>query len=142
MPLTYNGVTITEFQLIFKNGKVVSYKAKENEETLASILELDDGAARLGEVALVPHCSPISQMNMLFNSTLYDENASCHVALGKAYPMIKDFDILSKEDIAQRGVNDSITHVDFMFGTEDLAIIGTTHTGQMIPVFENGNWTQ
>ena len=140
MPLTYNGVTIENFELTFAEGKVVSYKAEKNEATLAGILELDDGARMLGEVALVPHNSPISRMKMLFYSSLFDENASCHFALGDAYPMIKDFVKLSKEEAAGLGVNNSITHVDFMFGTADLQITGTTGDGKEVPVFVNGNW--
>ena len=140
MPLTYNGVTIENFELTFADGKVVSHKAEKNEATLTNILELDEGARRLGEVALVPHLSPISQMNILFNNTLYDENASCHFALGKAYPMVEGYDKLSKEEADKCGINDSITHVDFMFGTADLQITGTTADGKEVPVFVNGNW--
>ena len=140
MPLTYNGVTIEGFELTFEAGKVVSYKAEKNEAALASILELDEGAKKLGEVALVPFASPISQMGILFNSTLYDENASCHFALGKAYPMIEGYEQLEKDEADRRGVNDSITHVDFMFGTADLQITGTTQDGKTVPVFADGNW--
>ena len=140
MPLVYNGVTIENFELTFIDGRVVSHKAEKNEETLTSILDLDEGARRLGEVALVPHASPISQMNLLFNSTLYDENASCHFALGKAYPMIEGYDNLPQDDAEKRGVNESITHVDFMFGTADMQIMGMTADGKEVPVFVNGNW--
>ncbi|MCL2674209.1 MAG: aminopeptidase [Defluviitaleaceae bacterium] len=140
MPLTYNGVTIENFELTFKDGKVVSYKAEKNEDALASILSLDEGAKMLGEVALVPYSSPISQMNILFNSTLYDENASCHFALGKAYPMVEGYEKMSKEDADKFGVNESITHVDFMFGTADLQITGVTADGKQVTVFINGNW--
>ena len=140
MPLTYSGVTIENFELTFVDGKVVAHRAEKNGATLAGILELDEGARMLGEVALVPHDSPISRMKMLFYSSLFDENASCHLALGNAYPMIKDFDKLSEKDVTRLGVNDSITHIDFMFGTADLQITGTTADGKKVPVFVNGNW--
>ncbi|MCL2853396.1 MAG: aminopeptidase [Defluviitaleaceae bacterium] len=140
MPLVYNGVTIEDFELMFADGKVVSHKAEKNEAALTNILELDEGARMLGEVALVPHASPISQMNVLFNNTLYDENASCHFALGKAYPMIEGYDEMSKEEVDKLGINESITHVDFMFGTSDMQITGTTADGKQVPVFVNGNW--
>ncbi|MCL2853395.1 MAG: aminopeptidase [Defluviitaleaceae bacterium] len=141
MPLTHNCVTIENFELIFEGGKVVSYKAEKNEAALGNILNLDEGARMLGEVALVPHDSPISRMKLLFKNSLYDENASCHFALGKAYPMIGSYDrSLSKEEADGLGVNDSITHVDFMFGTADLRVTGTTSDGKEVTVFVNGNW--
>lgn len=140
MPLTYQGVTIEGFELSFKDGLVVGFKAEKNEETLANIMSLDEGAKRVGEVALVPHTSPISKMNMLFNNTLFDENASCHLALGKAYPMVHGYEEMSSEEAAKLGINDSLTHVDFMFGTEDLSITGTTQDGVQVPVFINGVW--
>ncbi|MCL2617985.1 MAG: aminopeptidase [Defluviitaleaceae bacterium] len=140
MPLTYNGVTIENFELTFKDGKVVAYKAEKNEAALASILELDEGAGMLGEIALVPYKSPISEMKLLFNCTLYDENASCHFALGKAYPMIHGYEDLPKDEALKRGVNESITHVDFMFGTADMEITGITAEGKEVVVFAGGNW--
>jgi aminopeptidase len=140
MPLTYNGVTIEDFEISFENGKAVSHRATKNEATLASILAIDEGASMLGEVALVPHESPISRMNTLFNNTLYDENASCHFALGKAYPMVAGYDKMSKDEVDELGVNESITHVDFMFGTSDMSITGTTYDGKEVPVFVNGSW--
>ncbi|MCL2617986.1 MAG: aminopeptidase [Defluviitaleaceae bacterium] len=140
MPLTYNGVTIEDFELAFEAGRVVSHKAGRNAKVLEGILELDEGARMLGEVALVPHLSPISRMNTRFHSTLFDENASCHLALGKAYPMIHGYDGLSPEQAEACGINDSITHVDFMFGTADLCATGFTADGREVPIFINGNW--
>ncbi|SFB26176.1 MULTISPECIES: aminopeptidase [unclassified Bacillus (in: firmicutes)] len=140
-PLHYNGNLIEDFYLTFKDGKVVEYDAKNGLETLKKLIETDEGSAYLGEVALVPFDSPISSMNILFYNTLYDENASCHLALGKAYPVnIKNSDNYSKEELTELGVNDSLVHADFMFGTRDLVIMGTTDEGQEVKVFENGNF--
>lgn len=140
-PLHYNGNLIEDFYLTFKDGKVVEYDAKKGLETLKKLIETDEGSAYLGEVALVPFDSPISSMNILFYNTLYDENASCHLALGKAYPVnIKNSESYSKEELTELGVNDSLVHADFMFGTRDLVIMGTTDEGQEVKVFENGNF--
>ena len=140
MPLTYQGVTIEGFELEFEGGVVVRHKAQKNEDTLTNILSLDEGARRVGEIALVPHASPISEMGMLFYNTLIDENASCHLALGKAYPMVHGYENMSEQEVQEVGVNDSITHVDFMFGTSDMTIMGTTQDGRQVHVFTNGNW--
>lgn len=108
---------------------------------LKRILDTDDGAKRLGEVALVPYNSPISNMGYLFYETLFDENASCHFALGACYPTtVKGGADMSEEALAAIGGNDSLTHVDFMVGTKDLTITGITKDGQEIKVFENGDW--
>lgn len=140
-PLNYNGNLIDEFSLTFKDGKVVDYTAKQGYETLKSLIETDEGSHYLGEVALVPYQSPISQSNILFFNTLYDENASCHLAIGKAYPVcIKGGEDMSKEELEQRGVNESITHVDFMFGTKDLQITGITSSGEEKIIFKDGNF--
>ena len=105
------------------------------------MIELDEGSSRLGEVALISHNSPISNTNILFFNTLFDENASCHLALGNAYAMnIKDGTKLPEEDLISKGYNKSITHVDFMFGSSDMQITGVTHDGKEIPVFKNGNF--
>ncbi|WMJ24143.1 aminopeptidase [Paludicola sp. MB14-C6] len=141
MPLNYQGTLISEFSLTFKDGVVVDYSAKEGYEALKRLLDTDEGAKMLGEVALVPYKSPISDMGILFYNTLFDENASCHFALGSAYPScIKDGVGLSKEDLKKRGGNDSITHVDFMFGTSDMKIVATEKDGNEVTIFENGNW--
>ena len=140
-PLNYGGNLINNFSLTFKDGKVVDFTAEEGYDVLKDLLDLDEGAKRLGEVALVPHDSPISNSNIIFYNTLFDENASCHFALGKAYPTnLKGGPDMKEEELDKAGVNDSLTHVDFMVGTEDLSIIGETRDGEKVKVFENGNW--
>lgn len=140
-PLNYNGNLIENFSLTFKAGKIVEYKAEKGKEILKNLIETDEGSCYLGEVALVPYDSPISNSNILFFNTLFDENASCHLAIGKAYPVcVKNGENMSKEDLNVLGVNDSLVHVDFMIGTEDLEIIGLTAAGKEIPVFKNGNF--
>lgn len=140
-PLVYNGNMIDGFSLTFKEGKVVACQAKQGYEVLKKLLETDEGAAYLGEVALVPHDSPISNSKILFYNTLFDENASCHLALGKAYPVcLKDSAGKRKEELLAAGVNDSLIHEDFMIGTADLEIIGVTKEGKEVPVFVNGNF--
>lgn len=139
--LNYNGNIIDEFMLEFKNGKVVNYSAKKGYDILKVLLESDEGALSLGEVALVPHNSPISQTNVMFYETLYDENASCHLALGRAYPTcIENGTNYSKEELLELGVNDSLIHVDFMIGNSDLSIKGITENGEEFDVFVEGNW--
>ncbi len=141
-PLNYNGNLIENFKLTFKDGKIVDFKAEKGYESLKQLIETDEGSHYLGEVALVPYDSPISKSNILFYNTLFDENASCHLAIGKAYPVcIKNGENMSKEELEKLGVNDSLTHVDFMIGTEDLEIIGITAEGKEVPVFKKGNFT-
>ncbi|MUK90689.1 aminopeptidase [Ornithinibacillus sp. L9] len=140
-PLNYGGSLIDNFTLTFKDGQVVDFKAEQGEDTLKHLLETDEGAKRLGEIALVPHESPVSQSGLLFYNTLFDENASCHVALGKAYPTnIKDGSGMSDDELDKHGVNDSLTHVDFMFGSEKLDIDGVKADGTTEPVFRSGTW--
>ncbi|MFC0522085.1 aminopeptidase [Pontibacillus salicampi] len=140
-PLSYGGNLIENFSLTFKEGKVVDFTAEKGYDTLQNLLDMDEGARRLGEVAIVPHHSPISQSGVIFYNTLYDENASCHLALGKAYPSsIKGGADMNNESLDQHGVNNSIVHVDFMMGSGDLDIDGITHDGETEPVFRNGNW--
>ncbi|WP_234124835.1 aminopeptidase [Clostridium hydrogenum] len=140
-PLNYNGNLIENFSLTFKDGRVIEYTAEKGCENLKSLIETDDGSHYLGEVALVPYDSPISNSNILFYNTLFDENASCHLALGKAYPTcIKDGEKMPEEELKTSGANDSITHEDFMVGTSDLSIIGITEDGKEVTVFENGNF--
>lgn len=140
-PLNYGGKLIDEFKLTFKDGRVVDFDAKVGKDTLADLLNIDEGAKYLGEVALVPFDSPISQSNIIFLNTLFDENASCHFALGKAYPTnIKGGEKMTEEELEAHGVNNSLTHVDFMIGTEDMSIIGETKSGEKIQIFKNGNW--
>jgi aminopeptidase len=140
MPFNYNGNLIEEFTLTFKEGKIVDFSAKKGYEALKSLIDTDEGSHYLGEVALVPFNSPISKSNILFYNTLFDENASCHLAIGKAYPCIKDADKMDEKELERLGVNDSLVHEDFMIGTEDLEIIGVTLSGKEIPVFHNGNF--
>ena len=124
-PLNYQGNLIDKFWLEFKEGKVVDYGAEEEQETLKNLVEYDEGSAYLGEIALISHDSPISNSNILFFNTLFDENASCHMALGRAYPMNVEGGIGADEETLEKlGANQSMTHVDFMFGSEDMEIIG------------------
>lgn len=140
-PLNYGGTLINNFSLEFKEGKVISVEAEEGYDTLKTLIETDEGAAYLGEVALVPYDSPISNSNTIFFNTLYDENASCHLAFGKAYNLtVKDGIDMSTEEILNHGGNDSLIHVDFMIGTDDLDIMGIDFHGKETPIFKNGNW--
>lgn len=140
-PLNYGGKLINNFKLEFKDGKVIDFEAEVGEETLHDLLDIDEGAKHLGEVALVPYSSPISQSNIVFMNTLFDENASCHFAFGKAYPTnIAGGENMTDEELEEAGVNDSLTHVDFMIGSSDLNILGETHSGEKIQIFKNGEW--
>lgn len=140
-PLNYGGSLIDDFSLTFKDGKVVDYQAAQGKDTLKHLLETDDGSTRLGEVALVPHESPVSQSGLIFYNTLFDENASCHIALGKAYPTnLENGADMNEEELDKHGVNDSLTHVDFMIGSEKLDIDGVKQDGTTEPVFRNGTW--
>ncbi|MBI4857361.1 MAG: aminopeptidase [Acetobacterium woodii] len=141
LPLSYQGNLIENFSLTFHDGKVTDFHADKGEEYLKILIETDAGSRSLGEIALVPFDSPISNTGILFYDTLFDENASCHFALGECYPTtIKGGGEMSKEELIAAGGNQSDTHVDFMIGTSDLEIIGITKDGQEIPVFKNGNW--
>ena len=141
LPLSYQGTLIDRFSLTFAGGKVVDYAAEEGFEALKRLLETDEGSLHLGEVALVPYDSPISNLGILFYNTLFDENASCHLALGACYPNTLAGGVeLTKEELRQKGGNDSINHVDFMVGTKDLSITGVKADGTEVPVFVNGNF--
>lgn len=140
-PLNYAGTLIKNFSLTFEQGKVVDFSAEEGYETLKNLLEADEGASYLGEVALVPHDSPISNTGIIFNNTLYDENASCHIALGNALSIcVKDGKSMSKDELSAIGFNDSIVHVDFMIGSGELDIDGELEDGTTEPIFRKGNW--
>ncbi|MBP1961809.1 aminopeptidase [Paenibacillus aceris] len=140
-PLNVNGALVDNFSFRFEDGKVVEYKAEVGYEHLARLLEMDEGARYLGEVALVPYDSPISNMNRIFYNTGIDENASCHLALGSCYPInIEDGASLSNEELKARGGNTSLIHVDFMIGTADLEIDGVLQDGTLEPIFRKGNW--
>jgi aminopeptidase len=140
-PLNYQGKLIEDFYLVFDQGKVVDYDAKKEKAALKNILETDEGSSYIGEIALISHDSPISNTNILFLNTLFDENASCHMALGRAYPMnIKNGINTPIEALEKLGYNNSMVHSDFMFGSADMTIIGETQDGQKVIVFENGNF--
>ena len=140
-PLSYNGNIIPEFNLTFKDGQVVDFDAKENKEVLKNLLETDEGTKSLGEVALISYDSPISNSKILFYETLFDENASCHLALGACYPTnVKGGTELSEDDLYMLGGNKSMEHCDFMFGSKDMHIVGTTYDGKEITVFDEGNF--
>ena len=140
MPLVHDGSIIDGFRFVVKDGKIVEAHAEKGEEVLQGAISVDEGASFFGEVALVPYDSPISNQKILFYNTLFDENAACHIAFGEAYPCLQGGQSMSKEELKQRGLNDSITHVDFMIGTPDLSVVGTTRDGKEIPVFVNGNF--
>jgi aminopeptidase len=140
-PLSYGGNIIDRFSLKFENGKIVDVKAEEGEEILRHLVETDEGSHYLGEVALVPYNSPISQSNILFFNTLFDENASNHLAIGSAYAFcIEGGKKMSSEDLKENGLNESITHVDFMIGSEQMDIDGITADGKTEAIFRGGNW--
>lgn len=142
MPLCYNGKMIEGIELTLKAGKIIKATAKTNEDVLLGIIETDEGSHSLGEIALVPYDSPISKLNTLFYETLFDENASCHFAIGRAYPTcVKGGESMDKATLAKAGINDSGVHVDFMVGTKDLTITARTRDGKTVKVFENGNFT-
>jgi aminopeptidase len=140
-PLNYGGTLIKDFSLTFNEGKVVDFSAKEGYDTLKNLLETDEGASYLGEVALVPHDSPISNTNIVFNNTLFDENASCHIALGRALSVcVENGKELSSDDLRKIGFNESMIHVDFMIGSKELSIDGEKADGTIHAVFRNGDW--
>lgn len=140
-PLNYSGTVIDNFSLTFEKGKVVDFTAEVGYETLKLLLSTDEGASRLGEVALVPHHSPISLSNLIFYNTLFDENASNHLALGRAYPTnIAGGVDMSNEELAAHGVNTSLIHEDFMIGSAEMDIDGVTQDGKREPIFRKGNW--
>ena len=140
-PLSYQGQLIEDFQITFENGKAVSWSAKTNEELLGQMITTDEASCYLGEVALVPFNSPINETGIIFLNTLFDENACCHLALGRAFNNnIKNYENMTQEDFERLNVNDSMIHVDFMIGSADLSIIGTTYDGKEVEVFKNGTW--
>ena len=141
MPLSYQGQLIENFSMEFKDGKVVSVKAEKNEALLQRMVEMDENAAYLGECALVPKESPINQSGLIFYNTLFDENASCHLALGSGFDScVEGFETMTKDELEAMGVNDSVIHVDFMIGCDDLSIDGITEDGEIVPIFRNGTW--
>ncbi|WP_107950084.1 aminopeptidase [Lysinibacillus parviboronicapiens] len=140
-PLSYGGNIIDQFTLTFKEGRIIEVQAKQGQEILEALIATDEGAHYLGEVALVPHQSPISQSGLLFYNTLFDENASNHLALGSAYAFcIEGGKDMSSDDLLAHGLNQSLTHVDFMIGSANMNIDGIMEDGQIEPIFRNGNW--
>lgn len=140
-PLVISGNLIENFYFILKDGKIVEVHAEKGEEILKKAIATDEGASRFGEIALVPYDSPISNSGILFYNTLFDENASCHFAFGNAYPScIKGGNSMTQEELVASGLNYSTTHNDFMVGTRDLRIVGYTHDGKEVVVFDNGNF--
>ena len=140
-PLIYNGTLIDKFWLKFENGKVMDYDSEVGKDVLKTLIEFDEGSSYLGEVALVEYDSPISNSNILFYNTLYDENAACHLALGIGFPSCYENGVnMSKNELLEVGVNQSNEHTDFMIGTSDLRIVGTTFDNEEVIIFENGNF--
>lgn len=140
-PLSYAGAIISGMKFEFKDGKVVHFSAEQGEEVLGKLLAIDEGAKSLGEVALVPDPSPISQSGIIFFNTLFDENASNHLALGSAYAFnLKGGTEMTEEELSQAGLNRSLTHVDFMIGSDQMDIDGIREDGTKVPVFRNGDW--
>lgn len=140
-PYVYNGDLIEDFSVTFRDGRVVEHAARRGAALLAQLLNTDEGARRIGEIALVPASSPINRRNLLFYNTLFDENAACHIAFGKGYPgTVAGGTALSAQQLLEKGVNDSLIHEDVMVGAPDMAITGVTKTGGTVKIFENGEW--
>lgn len=141
LPLVLQGNVVRDFWIRFEEGEAVDFGAAEGEEVLRRLIETDEGSRRLGECALVPKTSPIRQTGTLFYSTLYDENAACHLALGLGFPECVEGGLaMDKAGLLARGLNDSAVHVDFMIGTDDLSVTGLTRDGAEVPVFVDGTW--
>lgn len=140
-PYVYNGEIIDGFWVRFERGRVVEYHADKNEDLLGHLLDTDEGARHIGEVRWVPASSPINQSGILFYSTLFDENAACHIAFGAGYPgTVKGGNEMSKEQLLALGVNDSLVHEDVMIGAADTVITGKTKDGRTVPLFQHGEW--
>ena len=141
LPLSYGGQLIENFYMRFEGGKVVESGAEKNADLLREMLSADEGASYLGECALVPYSSPIRQSGVLFYNTLYDENAACHLAIGMGFTnVLRDFEKYTEDEAHALGINDSVTHVDFMIGTSDLCITGIDKNDNEVKIFENGEW--
>ena len=142
-PLVYQDVIIDEFYISFKDGKVEKFNAKTGNDTLKEMINICKNSDMLGEVALVPYDSPISNSNIVFLETLYDENAACHIALGDSFPeCFKNGINMTKEELFEKNLNDCKSHIDFMIGTKDLKVTGTTHDNKEIPILIDGNFTE
>ena len=141
MPLCFNGNLIENFHMTFKDGKAVEWKAEKNEELLGQLLTMDEGASYIGECALVPNSSPIRQSGVLYYNTLFDENATCHIAFGEGFDSaVRGYENMSKEECRQKGVNDSVIHIDFMVGSDTLDIDAITKDGRTVPLMRKGEW--
>jgi aminopeptidase len=140
-PLSYQGKLIENFWLEFKGGRVVKVFAEKNQDLLEKMVSMDEGAACLGECALIAYDSPINNTGILFYNTLFDENASCHLALGRGFnECLEGYENLTNEQCQERGINSSMIHVDFMIGSKDLSIVGVTKDGKRVAIFKDGNW--
>ncbi len=140
-PLSYQGELIEDFTIRFEGGRAVEVKAKRNQHLLEKMIAMDEGACMLGECALIAYDSPINNSGILFYNTLFDENASCHLALGRGFnECVRGYERMTKEEIKEKGINDSVIHVDFMIGSEDLEIVGVTKSGERVQIFKDGNW--
>ena len=141
-PLSHQGSLIENIKVKFEKGKIIEAHASKGEEVLLKVLDSDEGARRLGEVALVPDDSPISNTGLLFYNTLFDENAACHIALGQCYAKCFKGEQLTKEEIASKGGNSSMIHIDWMIGSNKIDIDGVFKDGTKIPIFRQGNWAR
>ncbi len=140
-PLSYQGKLIDNFGFEFKDGKVVKIIADKNKDVLEHMIGMDEGAPYIGEVALIGYDSPINNTGILFYNTLFDENASCHIALGMGYTnTLKDYSKYTKDELTQMGCTDSMIHVDFMMGSKDMSVVGITKSGERVQIFKDGNW--
>ena len=140
-PLSYQGKLIENFWMRFEDGRVVEVHAEKNQDVLEKMVAMDEGAARLGEVALIAYDSPINNTGILFYNTLFDENASCHLALGRGFnETLNGYENMTVEECKAAGINDSMIHVDFMIGSKDLSIEGVSRDGKRIQIFKDGNW--
>jgi aminopeptidase len=140
-PLSYNGTLIQGIEVRFENGAIVEARASSGEEVLRKVLETDEGSRRLGEVALVPYSSPISQSGLLFYNTLFDENAASHIALGQSYSKcIRGGVDMPKDELAARGANESLIHIDWMIGSGEVDVDGVRADGSAEPLMRRGDW--
>ncbi|MDB4860639.1 aminopeptidase [Alphaproteobacteria bacterium] len=140
-PLSYQGTLIDNIKVTFKDGKIIEASASKGEEVLQKVLKSDEGASRIGEVALVPHSSPISQSGIIFYNTLFDENAASHIALGQCYSKCFKGELdLTKEEISKRGGNSSMIHIDWMIGSNEIDVDGIDQSGKSVPIFRQGEW--
>lgn len=140
-PLSYQGKLIENFWMRFENGRVTEVHAEKNQDVLEKMVAMDEGASMLGEVALIAYDSPINNTGILFYNTLFDENASCHLAVGRGFnETLRGFETMTGDECKAAGINDSMIHVDFMIGSKDMSIVGETESGERIQIFKDGNW--